>query len=184
MKSSGGRTILDTVLEVLVITIVFFAVVLFFGQFLGHGFSPENSSRASARNDSVQIATAIVGYYTEYGRFPSTNAEVQDVDGPILQALLGSNSNLNPRQIVFLEVPAARKGKGGTTNGVYVDPWGFAYKMKLDIEGDKRITNVGPAYALKTVLTNKIVAVWNDPDYHSDRPNEEKRKKRTVNSWE
>lgn len=180
MKSSRGITIL----EVLVITIAFFAVALFLSQFVGHGIPQDYLRRTSAKNDTVQIATAIVGFYTEYGRFPWTNANIQDVGGPGLQALIGLNTNINPRQIVFLEVPAARKGKGGLTNGVYVDPWGFAYKMKSDIDGDKRITDVGPAFSPTTVVTNTIVAVWNDPDYHPDRPDLEKKKKRAVASWE
>ena len=178
MKSTSGITRIE-VLLIIVVLAIFFALML-------PGPRPgfDNSRRASAKNDVVQIATAITAYETEYGRVPSTNGDVQDVGGPILQALLGMDTNLNRRQIVFLEIQTARKGKGGLSNGVYVDPWGFPYKMKLDVDGSKFLTNVGPASTLKAKITGKVVAVWNDPDYHADWAKPDKKKKRAVTSWD
>lgn len=185
MKSSSGKTILESLIEIFLVAIAFFILLILIGSFFGgyHRFPADLARRASAKNDAVQIAGAITGFHTEYGRFPWTNAGIQDVGGPGLQALMGLDTNINPRQIVFLEVQTARKGKGGLTNGIYVDPWGFAYKMKLDIDGDKRINDVGPAFSQTAVVANTIAAVWNDPDHHPDRTDPEKKKKRAVNSW-
>lgn len=175
MKSSSGIT----VSKVLLIIVCFFIFAIFVGPFFGHHHSIDAARRASAKNDAVQIATAIVAFQAEYGRLPSTNGEVQDVGGPILEALAGRNTTLNPRQIVFLEVEPARKGKGGSRDGVFVDPWGVPYKMKLDIDGDKRITNVGPASSPTARVNFRIVAVWNDPDL-----SDPKNKRRAINSWD
>jgi hypothetical protein len=144
---------------------------------------PGTGRRISAKNDTVQIATAFTAYETEYGQLPTTDPETQVVSGPILQALTGSNGKLNPRQIVFLEVPPAKKGKGGIRDGIYVDPWGSPYKVKLDTDYDNKLQNVGPAFN-PTAELNKKVAVWNDPDTHSDRPGEKTKTRRAVNSWQ
>ena len=175
IKSSSGIT----VFEVLLIIVCFFILAIFADSFFCHHHSIDTARRASAKNDAVEIATAIVAFQTEYGRLPSTNGEVQDVGGSVLEALTGRNTTLNPRQIVFLEVEPARKGRGGSRDGAFVDPWGVPYKMKLDIDGDNRITNVGPASSPTARVNYRIVAVWNDPDL-SDLKNT----RRAVTSWD
>lgn len=174
-----------TLVEVLLISIAFFIVAGLLGSFLGFGcgLPPDIARKHHAKNDTIEIANAVAAYHAEYGRFPWTNADILDVGGPGLLALVGTETNLNPRQIVFLEPWNARKGKGGLTNGVYVDPWGSPYKIKLDIDGDQQLTNVGPAFALRAKLS-KMVAVWNDPGYHTDRSDPKKKKKRAVTSWD
>jgi len=151
---------------------------LFFPTLPFCGSSPR---QCSAKNNAVQIATAITGFQTEYGYLLSTNGQVQDVGGPVLQALMGSNSTLNPRLIVFLEVPTARKGKGGQSNGMYVDPWGSPYKMKLDTDGDREIKDAGTNGSIRVM---KTVAVWNDPSTHPDHPKGRDLKRRSVTSWD
>lgn len=94
---------------------------------------------------------------------------------------MGSNSTLNPRLIVFLEVPTARKGKGGLSNGMYVDPWGSPYKMKLDTDGDREIKDAGTNGSIRVM---KVVAVWNEPSTHADHPKVGDIKRRSVTSWD
>jgi type II secretory pathway pseudopilin PulG len=178
MKSSGGFTWYE-VLIVLVVLFVLYA--LLFPAVSGPG--PGAPYRAMAKNDVVQIATAINAFQTEYGHIPSTYGEIQEVGGPLLQTLMGSNTALNPRLIVFLEVPPAKKGKGGLRNGIFVDPWGSPYKIKLDTHGDGKIINAGPSQQ-PTPVVQKIVAVWNDPSTHSDKASPMKKRKRLVTSWE
>ena len=119
------------------------------------------AKKAQAKNDAMQIATAIVAYDTEYGRLQDTNSP-QTVSGNVLGALTGSNTTLNPRKIVFLEVLNYKKGKGGIdATGRFVDPWAHPYYVALDGDYDNRVgvsTN-GAATSDATIM--KKVGVWN-----------------------
>ena len=119
------------------------------------------AKKAQAKNDAMQIATAIVAYDTEYGRLPITNSTPQTVMAIILGALTGTDTNLNPRKIIFLEVLNFRKGKGGILNDVFVDPWANSYYVALDGDYDNRVgvsTN-GTTSSNATIM--KKVGVWN-----------------------
>jgi len=131
--------------------------------------------KAQAKNDVVQIATAVTAYETKHGRLPNTNSGVQTVGGDFLSALGGSNAAaLNPRQVVFIELQNARKGKSGITNGNYVDPWGGSYRIAFDHDYDNTIASAGTAPGSVASNLRKKVAVWNTNS--SSR--------RAVNSWE
>jgi hypothetical protein len=142
----------------------------------------EKPDRASARNDVVQIATAIVAFETEYGRLPETKGRV--VGGDFLAALLGQNDALNPRKIVFIDVQNAKKGKSGLRDGVFVDPWGAPYKVVMDEDGDGIILTAGEAPGPVTLNLKKKVAVWNAPALHQDNPDPLEQKRRAVVSWQ
>ena len=114
MKSSRAIPLVEVVVAVAVLLIL---LSLFFPA-AGPGIS--HSPKAQAKNDVTQIATAVIAFETEYGRLPGTNHGA--VGGKVLAALMGSNSMINPREIVFLEVNPVRNGKGGLSNGVWVDP--------------------------------------------------------------
>lgn len=126
--------------------------------------------KAQAKNDVTQIATAVIAYETEYGRLPLTNASdsIVAVSGNWLKALSGSNvDGLNPRQIVFLELQAAKKGKGGTnTSGEFVDPWTTSsaknlYYASFDCDYDNRIKVSTNGGASGSVDVMKKVGIWN-----------------------
>ena len=135
------------------------------------------AKRTQAKNDVTQIATAVTLYETEYGKLPDTNSAAQSVAGNWLQALGGSNvSSLNPRQIVFIELQNAKKGKSGTnSSGTFVDPWAGVYKIAFDGDYDNNVTA-----GTNNVVVRKKVAVWNDV---STSPSN-KQKRRAVVSWE
>jgi prepilin-type N-terminal cleavage/methylation domain-containing protein len=178
MKSSRGFTWL----ELLIVIALLGALMMLLSPRVGEGLS--TNRKAQAENDVVQIAVAITVFQSEYGHLPSTNANIQELSGPLLQTLTGAASAINPRQIVFLEVQPAKKDKSGIRDGVFVDPWGSPYKLKLDTDSDGKLENVGPTSNLTAVLANKVVAVWNDPSTHTDRADEKKKRKRAVNSWD
>ena len=50
------------------------------------------AKKAQAKNDVMQIATAIIAFDTEYGRLPETNSTPQQVTGPVLDALTGTDT--------------------------------------------------------------------------------------------
>jgi len=153
-----------TLVEILV-------VIAIIGILMGLMFSVgpamlDMGKRTSAQNDVNQIATAITAYEAEYGRLPisgTADAE-QDVNGELLQVLLGENeSGLNPREIVFLEPNPYKKNRGGVTNGEYRDPWfeddGAVYKVALDGDYDNTLTDVGTGDNSMSEL-RKTIAVW------------------------
>jgi len=131
--------------------------------------------KAQAKNDVTQIATAVIAYETEYGRLPVTNASIA-VSGNWLKALGGSNvDGLNPRQIVFIELQTAKKGKSGTnTSGDFVDPWGASYYAAFDGDYDNTIPTAGKSPGPVAANLRKKVAVWN----------ENTNSRKCVTSWE
>jgi len=139
----------------------------------------DSARRTQAKNDVVQIATAITGYETEYGKLPPVSGEV---DGTLIDILMPPTSGAapaeNPRKITFLEVQTIKKGskKSGQegTGGDFVDPWGNTYQIAVDDDYDHVIPTAGGP--IKATNLRKKVAVWNNP---TDNPN-----RRAVVSWE
>jgi prepilin-type N-terminal cleavage/methylation domain-containing protein len=139
--------------------------------------------KAQAKNDVVQIATAVIAFETEYGRLPLTNNTV--VDKELVSVLIGTNVAENPRKIIFIE-PGTRKpttegrgGKSGTNaSGDYKDPWGAPYNIAMSY--DNTIPSAGSAPGPTASNLRKRVAVWNVANGKDD--NEKKR--RSVASWE
>jgi prepilin-type N-terminal cleavage/methylation domain-containing protein len=122
----------------------------------------DSARKAQAKNDVSQIASAIVAFDTEYGRFPSTNGTPEELTGNLLNALIASDDTLNPRKIVFLEVLDYRRGKGGILGGKFVDPWQKPYYVAIDSDYDNRVnvsTN-GQVSGDSSIL--KKVGVWNN----------------------
>jgi prepilin-type N-terminal cleavage/methylation domain-containing protein len=118
--------------------------------------------KTQAKNDLTNIANAVKAYYTEYGKYPCGSHTGQDA-----QDYLTANDNdrktlfdtlrvpfpstppsLNPRAIAFLEVPAAKNDvagqrKGGVgSDGVFYDPWGSPYWVKMDNNYNGLLTNL------------------------------------------
>ena len=129
--------------------------------------------KAQAKNDVVQIATAVTAYETEYGRLPTNSTTVS---GELLTALTGQNTTANPRGIVFLEVQAAKKGKSGTNATGFVDPWTttVAYAISLDTDYDNNVSVSTNGSASGSTTIRKKVGVWN---VNSNT-------RRQVRSWE
>ena len=150
------------------------------------GAAIDAAKKAQAKNDAVQIATAVIGYETEYGRLPDTNSGAQDVKGDWLQALGGSNvANLNPRQIVFIELPNGKGNppKKGVSGGTWYDPWGAKYQIAFDENYDNTILSAGETAGITGTNLRKKVAVWNNVTGMSNVSTAQK-KRRAVVSWE
>lgn len=133
----------------------------------------DSARKASAQNDVVQIANAIIMYETEYGKLPSESetaptddTELEATTNGIIGVLMGlkTNSWANPRKITFLEVPDAKNKKSGITNGgKYVDPWNNTYRIILDYNYDNSVVVPGNTnnLARSNLTLRKRVAVWN-----------------------
>jgi len=111
-----------------------------------------SAKKSEARNDVNQLAAAVKAFQLEYGRLPATDNNAANV----VKALIGSNTSVNPRNIVFFEPKTAKGGKKGWDGQNYLDPWGTPYKIDLDLTYANKITNdVGDG--TKTYFTTVIV---------------------------
>lgn len=141
-----------TLIEMLVvISIIIILMGLLFPAFKG---VQDQAKRTQAKNDLTQIATAVSGFYTEYGRYPLTPSPAADttyggatVNGSLFNVLRNiSAATENPRGIIFMSPPDAKdqsKPRNGikTTTGEYFDPWGVAYNVKVDTDYDNYVDN-------------------------------------------
>ena len=102
------------------------------------------SKRNKAAAESEAIAGAVVMFYEEYGYMPvpAENQGYGKPDGPpfsdggseeILKVLMGENQDINPKGKVFLNANRP------VVDGVYEDPWGSQYQIKLDLDYNRRL---------------------------------------------
>jgi prepilin-type N-terminal cleavage/methylation domain-containing protein len=157
LKSPSGFTMIELLVVVAVIGVL---MSLLFPAVQG---ALDSAKKAQAKNDAMQIATAIVAYDTEYGRLPDTNsAPLALSSNNFLGALTGSDTNLNPRKIIFLEVLNFKKGKGGILpNGDFVDPWAQPYYVALDDNYDNQVgVSTNGLTSVDTTIMKKV-GVWN-----------------------
>lgn len=122
------------------------------------GAAVNTARKAQARNDASQIVTACTAYETEYGRGPWGTNNFTQVDGALLQTLMGDN----PRQIIFLEVQDTKgRRKNGLFDGAFLDPWGAPYQIAYDKNYSSAVTTAGTN---RSESVRKNYAVWTDPD--------------------
>jgi len=157
-----------TLIEMIVVMLI---IATLTALFMGAATSVfDRARRTQAKNDVVQIVTAINASYTEYGRYPvtltstttdafvgagnppagCTNYTSNDVLFNVLRNYTGGSDSanvaaLNPRQIVFLSPSGARNTvppRGGiATDNRYYDPWGSQYAVLIDTNYDNTLTN-------------------------------------------
>jgi prepilin-type N-terminal cleavage/methylation domain-containing protein len=156
LKSPRGFTLIELLVVVAIIGVL---MSLLFPAVQG---VLDAAKKAQAKNDAVQIATAFIAFDTEYGRLPDTNSAPQQVTGDVLNALIASNTTLNPRRIIFLEVLNFKRGKGGISNSIFVDPWANPYYVALDGDYDNQVgVSTNGAASTNTTIMKKV-GVWNN----------------------
>jgi prepilin-type N-terminal cleavage/methylation domain-containing protein len=141
-----------TLIELLVvIVIVAILMGVAFPVFQG---VQNQAKKAQAKNDLVQIVTAVNAFYTEYGRYPTSESDdsmaqfgtgFPKTNDVILNELRATAPTLNTRQIVFISPPDAKdpaKPQSGIsrTDNQFYDPWGRPYALALDANYDNQIT--------------------------------------------
>ena len=153
-----------TLIELLVVIAI---ISILAGLLFPAGQSAINAAKkTTAKNQAVQIATAITAYETEYGRLPANAGTT--VGANLVSILCSTNdASNNPRGLVFLEASGWKKGKGGTNSSGFCDPFASnsAYSVALDTNYANSISNMpsqsssGAAVTYTTTLT-KHVGVW------------------------
>jgi prepilin-type N-terminal cleavage/methylation domain-containing protein len=167
-----------TLIELLVVIAI---IAVLMGLLFPAAQSAINSAKkTTAKNQAVQIATAITAYETEYGRLPSNTSG--QVDTALVSILCSTNDAVNnPRAILFLDSSPWKSGKGGVvTNSGFCDPWSNVYSVALDTNYVNQLSNM-PYQATMGAQTNstnitKHVGVWtvwtNNSKYY------------LINSWD
>jgi hypothetical protein len=92
---------------------------------------PRAAFRAKVSNTLIQVQTACLAYYTEYGSRP----EAKD-NAHLVKILEGDNA----RKIQFL----ALKSSDMNSNGAMIDPWGTPYQINVDSDSEIHVTSAGP----------------------------------------
>jgi len=147
-----------------------------------------------AKNAAMQISMAIDAYQNDYGRLPVeaasadveiTGAQLQDLY-KILIASPRQDSVVqerNPRMQIYLDVRDTANGRNGLDEDyVYRDPWGNPYRIILDADADRQISEFPEPFDRDSSTDRplrKRVAVFSNGDPSLDR--EEKLK--AVTSW-
>jgi prepilin-type N-terminal cleavage/methylation domain-containing protein len=170
-----------TLIELLVVIAI---IAILAGLLFPAGQSALNSAKkTTAKNQVIQIATAITAYETEYGRLPSDQGYTNASSALVSLLCTATNSN-NPRGIIFLEANAWKNGKGGTNNsGAFCDPFSSnaVYSVALDTNYANVLSNLpsqstnGGTVSYTTTLS-KHIAVWTVWTNGS--------KKYLINSWD
>jgi prepilin-type N-terminal cleavage/methylation domain-containing protein len=150
-----------TLIELLtVIAIIAILMGLLFPAF---SMVREKARQTQAKNDVSNIITAVKAYYTEYGKYPLVSsgtdtyfggdvapANSSGYTGTTVASGTTNVSALNPRQIVFMEIPAVKNTSspaqgvvpnGSTGAGSFYDPWGSQYNIIIDGNYDNTLTN-------------------------------------------
>ncbi len=156
IKSSGPkRNEAFTLVELLVvIAIIGILMSLLFPAVQG---ALGAARKATAQRFATEIANAVVLYETEYGRLPP---EETTVSGDLLDALMGTETNNNPRKVVFLSADNFKNNRGGVTNDQFLDPWGGVFQIAMDT-GYSNSISVGGENAVPVETIRKRVGVWN-----------------------
>lgn len=121
------------------------------------------AKKTTAKNQAVQIATAITAYEAEYGCLPAfTGSNMTAANTAIL---CSANNTNNPRGIIFLEAQAWKNGKGGTNSAGFCDPFSATnvYSVALDTNYANTISvssQSSPGSAITMTNITKHVGVW------------------------
>ena len=168
--STDGSADAFTLIELLVvIAIIAILASLAFPAVQG---ALNSGKKAQARNDVQQIVAAIKAYQLEYGKLPtqtvsSDNQNEQWIGDNkyLIDVLIGSNSDLNPRNIVFFEPKMSKGTNGGRgPDGKFYDPWGTMYAIKLDTGYNNQIEYYG------TNIITTAIAISFGPNRTQDNP--------------
>ena len=144
----------------------------------GSGGAHNAAPRASAKNDTTQLVTAIKQFYTDYGYYPCNETSGGDENdyfatGRAAQAKVvnilrawtidADAAKYNTRDTIYLDVPNAKNPSnpksGIGPDGVWYDPWGNPYLIRIDSNNKGEVLNPYSANAGDATLKVGVI-VW------------------------
>ena len=154
-----------TLLELCVVVAVIAMLMMLL--FAAIGSARESARRAKAKSDLLHIVSALRTFYSDYQTYPvsrelrKTEVTFAINNSDLVNALRavpeGANANhaLNPRQILYIEVPAAtdpHQPRSGVFRGCWYDPWGpdsrkpesGVYHIRIAAPDRHKVTNPYP----------------------------------------
>ena len=136
-----------TIIELLVVVSIL-AILIGFAlpSFLS---SKDTAGRRKAVITAKNLELACNEYCNQLQEWPGSGAAKQDVDGNLLDKLIGNNSD----NISFFEI-------GTNTVNTFTDPWGNPFQVKFDHDFDNKVT--GPD---GSTVISKSVIVWAEYTY-------------------
>ncbi|MEP6821999.1 MAG: prepilin-type N-terminal cleavage/methylation domain-containing protein [Chthoniobacterales bacterium] len=165
--------------------------------------SVQNAARKTqAKNDLVQIVTAVNAFYTDYGKYPLPNGTQGEeytygTGGISSKALFDTLRGLpaaaatNPREIEFIKPPDAKDtrapkgGMGEPADGQFYDPWGKPYVVTIDSDYNNVVTNPYTSNAGATPLRQGVISLSFGKDMETDGGNRNGGKsKDDIISWQ
>jgi prepilin-type N-terminal cleavage/methylation domain-containing protein len=172
MHSSRPSLGAFTLIELLVVIVII--AILMGLAFPAFQAVQNQAKKTQAKNDLVQIVTAVNAYYTEYGKYLLTPTSPADTtyggagatNDLLFNVLRAKNATENTRQIIFILPPDAkdpanpRSGIGTTTGpGQFFDPWGMPYYVEIDCNYNNQIdTNPYSTNAGSSPLQAGVIA--------------------------
>ncbi len=178
------REIMQTILWVIPVVIVLALIFFTLGQMLSGGRVMGTVKSTASQKVCIECAAAINSFSADYGHLPISPGTADwegTMDDPgLLSALAASSKDPtnNPRHLNYLEGMQQAKSNGGhPINGIdyeadaenpkLYDPWGHAYRVRLDVDGDEELSN--PA-GQPPIIRGKKAIIWSagpDGDFHT-----------------
>lgn len=141
----------------------------------------EAGEKAKVKTELTSLVAAVKAYRQEYGRYPINHSldvnEYTSWYGPgnpprtneckvLIRILSGENLSfdgieMNPKGVRFLE--------GASPDGVFMDPWGNQYGLKMDTSEDGKLEYYGSNGSNNLSLT--VIAVSFGPGPKGTQPN-------------
>ena len=178
LKTARKNLLAFTLIELLVVIAI---IAILASLLMPAANSAINSAKkTTAKNQAVQIATAITAYETEYGRLPSDQT-YSSVNAALVNMLCTTNDTANnPRGLIFLEANIWKNGKGGTNANGFCDPFASTnvYHISLDTNYSNIQTGVALGGGFGTTNLTKHIMVWSTPIPPGTKTNV------LINSWD
>jgi prepilin-type N-terminal cleavage/methylation domain-containing protein len=193
-----------TLIELLiVITIIAVLAGFLFPAFQG---VQERARKVQAKNDLVQIVGALNAFYTEYGQYPcnvqpgddaadyytANDTDRKKLFDNLRAPFPTAPPEFNPKNIAFLQPPVAKDDTAGNrksgvgSDGVFYDPWGFPYRVKMDNNYNGLLANPYTSGAGFGSINSGVIALSAGKDGKAPDNGGDKNLKKTddVISWQ
>ncbi len=121
------------------------------------------ATKARALSQIKDLDGALKRYFAEYGKMPAPAGDNGGADklylgadqAKVIEILINVNTNLNPKQLVFLDLDPAAFGvkttedmlKALAQGKAYQDPWGGDYGILMDLNFDEKIAGTTGGFA-------------------------------------